>query len=168
MCARAAVLLGPEVWVHGGAARAQGLWQRQAWSQNGAIVAPSGEGAQHLPLQCIHSSNICCLLWRQKLPVFSVEQALGSAQMPLQVPSLWKLWGIYGHCGACWSPQGALHRAGHWRPWWHLTRGWGQPSPFFVSCRLHTYQLSEPHQWLFLCDHSPLFFFLLHHVVIVS
>ena len=88
MCARAAVLLGPEVWVHGGAARAQGLWRQQAWSQDGAKVAPSGEGAQHLHLQCVYGSNICCLLWWQKLPVFSLEQALESAPMPLQVPSL--------------------------------------------------------------------------------
>lgn len=88
MCARAAVLLGPEMWVRGGVARAQGLWRPQAWSQDGAIEAPSGEGAQHLHLHCIHGSNICCLLWQQKLPVFSLEQALESALMPLQVPSL--------------------------------------------------------------------------------
>ena len=77
----------------------------------------------------------------------------------------WLLWGLLKSSVA--KAAGALHRAGPWRPWWHLPRGWRQPAPFFVSCRLHTCQLSEPHQWSFLCDQSPLFF-LLHRVVIVS
>ena len=72
------------------------------------------------------------------------------------VGNLWLLWGLLKSSVA--KAAGALHRAGCWRPWWHLPLGGCQPSPFFVSCHLHTYQLSEPHQWLFLCDYSPLFF----------
>lgn len=83
MCARAAVLLGPEVWVHGGAARAQDMAASglvPGWCNSGS----SGEGAQHLPLQCIHGSNICCLLWRQEAASVLCGAALGSAPMPLQ------------------------------------------------------------------------------------